>query len=210
MAGSAEEYYNASSPDEQKRVMFNVERKLQMNAALGVIGEEDAQRLKEGFKTSVYEGQVDRDIESIPALALNELKKGKEGAYADLPWGLRSKKIDQAEKKMQVMEAQRERQEVIYTEAQEHKLLGMLKAGQLNERIVRAQMKTNSIRKTYGDALIRQMQSPKAVKAVTDMGKYTELLDLVLDPGRDIADVREKILDAQTSGKLSNEDFKFL
>ena len=205
-----QQFIQTGDPREREMIVSMRDARMKELVDSGVMSAEGAAETKVQQDRIWREAQVRYEMEQDPAYAIAELQKGKSGVYANIPDEQRAGYMKEAQQLERRYAAQQEKQLAVARNAKEVELVDKEFNKQLSTGEVIDAMKDGMISRAFGQSMIRKLTSPQAVKAVTDMPTYLELVDKVLDEGRVPSEVRKDLLDAQASGKLSDNDFRQL
>jgi hypothetical protein len=221
--GEKENYYNAGTPADRALAMENINIKINEMSGRGIWNAQATQKFREEIKTEINVGLATSDMNLDPKSALIELKKGKEGAYPDIPHDQRLKLTDMAENQILKDEKIAERNLIIAkNQAESDNLDAYLDITQSPEGVEKNKMTTDLIDKVnkqvdaklvdpkHAIGIVKALNSPTTVNAKHDVMVYDELMTDISRSDLSATEIRTKILNARAAGKLTDGDVNHL
>lgn len=197
-----------SSYDDKNRLkaINNVNNRIDKLQKAGRFTYEEAQKQRENINTQLFYSSVNID----PQGTIDELSKGTEGIYKNLDPKSRDTLVGEAEKvkEQQIAINAQLRQEAL--DANEDKLINMKINGKLTPAIVKEWRDNNQITPKFANRLINSLYSSKPIGAKTKNAKFVGFVNDMLYNKVKPKDIELALMEANTTGALSDEDFNAL
>ncbi len=216
ISGEKENYYNAGTPADRVLALDNMNIKINEMVGRGIWNADKAQKFREELKTEINVGLAASDMDLDPQATLIELKKGKEGAYPDIPHDERLKLTDRAETQIQKADRIAEKNIIIAKNKNESDNLNAYRQIiQTKDGFTQNKLTTQLIDKVNKEAdaklidsnfavgLIKALNSPRTVNAKQDNATYEEIMTDIANRDLTATQIRTKILNAYANGKLT-------
>ena len=199
--------YNATSETEINKEIAKVKSRYDGLVLTKAMTDTQAAKEFSAWKKDLIVGKPRHDLKIMPEYVATELRKGKLGAYPDVPKDERFKIIAEADTKAEKLKAEEEERIVIARNQTEADQIDLRSRGILIEDIVKNNPFTTP---EFKKAMIANLRSPKTVTAKTNFNVYSEVMEDILDPDKTATEIKKTILDYNSQGKLSEADMRSL
>lgn len=204
------QYINSNSPGERQVAVTKYEQKIDEAVAAGYITTEDAVKAKLNRASKWGEAQVERDISIDPKSTLEELQKGKEGVYIDLPETKRTELIKTA--KNEVIKSQKISDALVKDQQAVNYKQAMLNAfdGKLTVKSAQELYRNNFISDTQFSKLNNYLYYNLPTVNEDDLGTYNSIAQMQAEGDKTPEEINSVILDSAAKNKLKNASAKQL
>ena len=213
---------------ERLALIAQVKDRIMAAAGNGTFDKTSAGNLWMDFRDNVEEGVINRSISDDPAGTAAELKKGKDGIYADMDEARRTDKIGMADAYAAKVEKDAELQaskimntnEDAVTMKYIDQLSGNVKANPIAESDLVRMAKNEEISPDFAKAMINTMRSDKTISAedktetimaldneIEDFPKKYGLIKMMMSPKEfaDVSKFRAKVLNYAAKGYITTD-----
>jgi hypothetical protein len=197
--------------DEAQRIttLTNYRKQMENAVNIGLYNKGTADLKWEQFNNKLSESDAEWGILNNPTVAMQELQKGKEGNYPDLPTEKRVDFIRSAESRIAQIENKTKEAVIVARNKKEADLIDLKMSGELTEPMVRKARDNEEISARYAETMIEALRNPRVASKTKDT-VFNNIVEDILNPKKKPEDIRVALLGKSANKELSDEDFNTL
>ena len=209
--------YAGMSHAEQITAVANFKKSLMSGVKTGIYNQATANQIDMNLQKDVQESVVNTHIIANPEITKTELEKGKDGSYPGISEEFRAESITKADAydKKYKAEAEAKQKELIDTNENNivTRMIDPQKQKPTEGEIVTMMNSNNPeerISPRFAKAVIENIRSAKKYKPDDKGTEFESIISDMINPKKDPKETLIKIMSANTSGKISDDDFNNL
>ena len=176
-----------------------------------LITPEQAELEKSGTKAKWLVGKLKHDVWADPDGVISQASLGKKGEFADVDPEILEREVSRANNlKMRRLAETKMQQKIVWGKNEHEMYMNKYLPGTLTEPEIEAALLNNKISGSFGEKMLKNLGSPTSIHGVTDDKTYMDMINFMMDEKNTTEDIRKKMLDYNTAGKLSKIDMEKL